>query len=164
MDLLLRTRKQMSVCQVEVHSGPFFEEGISKRTVYHILKKGIVDRVTGTGRKSTIMTVRTLRNISHKFNNADSLSQWEAAKKYWCTQSYISKCLQKVNIKCYKKRKLPGYIEDQISSVKYQCRWMARRYATKDLILNDEAYFTLAKHQMPGNNFFYGNNLATSTP
>ena len=42
----------------------FFAVGISKRTVYHILKKGVVGRATGTGRKSTIMTNRTLRNIS----------------------------------------------------------------------------------------------------
>ena len=75
----------------------FFAIGTSKRTVYHILKKGVVDRATGTGRKFTIMTVRTLRNISRKFNNADGLSPQEAAKKYECTQFYISKCLQKVN-------------------------------------------------------------------
>jgi len=59
------------------------------------------------------------------------------------------------------KRKSPGYTEDQISSVKSQCRWIARKYATKDFILDDEAYFALTKHQMPGNNVFYSNNLET---
>ena len=58
----------------------------------------------------------------------------------------------------------PGYTEGLISSVKSRCRWMARKYATKDFILDDEAYFTLTKHQMPGNNVFSSNNLATSPP
>jgi len=104
----------------------FFAEGISERIVYHILKKEVVDRATGTGRKSTIMTVRTLCNICRKFNKADGLSQRESAKKYGCMQSYISKCLL---LNVTKKRKSPGYTEDQISSVKSQYRWMARKYA-----------------------------------
>jgi len=37
---------------------------------------------------------------------------------------------------------------------------MARKYATKDFILDDEAYFTLTKHQMPGNNVFYSKKFS----
>ena len=89
------------------------------------------------------MIVRTLRNISRKFNNADGLSKREATKKYGCSQYNIFKCLQKETFKCYQKGKLPGYKEDQISSVKSECRWMVRKFATTDFILDDEAYFTL---------------------
>ena len=47
----------------EIHSGPFFAE---KRTLYNILKKGVMERDTETGQKLAIMTA--------KFNNSDGLS------------------------------------------------------------------------------------------
>ena len=34
----------------------------------------------------------------------------------------------------------------------------------KRFILDDEAYFTLTKHPMSGNNVFYSNNVAMSLP
>lgn len=138
----------------------FEAEGISKRTVYNILKLGKIERKSGSGRIPSIMTPANLRNLERQFNNKDGFSQNDAAKKYGCSQQFISKTLKTLKIKCRKKQKSPEYSEDQIKLVKQQCGWMVRNYRQKKFILDDESYFTLSKPQMPGNNIFYTKDIS----
>lgn len=141
----------------------FVLEGVPKRTIYNILKRPQVIRKSGSGKKAKIMTQKGLKTLERMFNNKDGVSQYYAAKKFDCTQQYISKTLKSIGIKSRKKQKSPAYTDDQISTVKSNCRWMTRNYPGTSFILDDESYFTLSKYQMPGNDIYYARD-ATTTP
>lgn len=142
----------------------FYKEGVSKSTIYNILRTCEIKRKIGSGRKATIMTVKNFKKLKRHFNNKDCVSQNEAARMFGCSQQYISKCLKKCNIKARKKQKSPAYTEEQIKVLKSNCRWMLRHFAKKNFVLDDESYFSLSKSQMPGNNIYYSEDISTVNP
>lgn len=142
----------------------FTKEGIPKRTIYDILKRGSVKRTVGSGRKAKIMTKKNLRKLKAKFNNKSGVSQNQAAKLFNCSQQYISKSLKMLNIKARKKQKSPCYTDEQITTVKSNCRWMLNNLKGKKFILDDESYFTLSKSQMSGNDVYYTDDPSSTSP
>ena len=73
----------------------FILEGVPKSTVYDIINraenaKGI-ERRPGSGRKSQIMNKKGINALSKAFDHSCSISQRQAARKFKCTQQYISK-------------------------------------------------------------------------
>lgn len=142
----------------------FSAEGVSRRTIYNILKAQRVERKQGSGKKPVIMTSANVNKLKRAFDNKDGISQRETAEKMNCSQPYICKTLKRLNIHCRKKKKSPEYTEEQISTVKSQCRWMLRNYGSKSFILDDESYFPLSKPQMPGNNNYYTTNSEMCSP
>jgi hypothetical protein len=69
-----------------------------------------------------------------------------------------------LKIKCRKKKRSPDYTEEQISTVKSNCRWMVKNYRKKSFLLDDEKYFTLSAPQMPGNDIYYAADPSTTPP
>ena len=112
----------------------FVAEGVSKRTIYAILKSGRIDRKSGSGRKAAIMTNKNKRKLKKLFENKDDISQNDAAKKFNCSQQYISKTLKSIGLKARKKEKAPSYTESQIKAVKSNCRWMVRNFKGKSFV------------------------------
>ena len=142
----------------------FCRENVPVSTVYRILACMRVTRKRGCGRPAKIMNEKTLRSLRNMFNNKDSVSQREAARKFHCSKSLIGKTLKKEGIVCRKKTRSPEYTDEQIQTVKSQCRWMTRNYSGKSFVLDDESYFPLSKSQIPGNDRFYTKDKSTTPP
>ena len=145
----------------------FGNEGKSKRTVNNILKtwreRGSVERKTGSGRKPTIMIKKSLVKLKKMFNNKDDFSQSQAANEFGCSQQYISKKLKESGIKRYKKKKAPYYKDQEaIDKVKKNSRWVHENSRGKDLVLDDEKYFTLSNSTNAGNDSFYSSEPSQS--
>ena len=137
----------------------FVDEGCNRESIYRIIRnyesRKTTTRKTGSGRKAKIMNKDNLKKLKRLFDHRDNISQRKGARKFGCTQQYISNALKKIGVKCYKKIKSPEYSPDQIKAVKKQCRWMYQNYAKKLFILDDEKYFSLSGN---GNNFFYASD------
>ncbi len=141
----------------------FVDEGMKKNTIYVILKRYQRRRTTkrkvGSGKEPVIMTKRRKTTLKKRFNNRDDVSQYNEAKKYNCTQQYISKCLKSLKVKRYKKKKAPYYRNEDIKKiVQKQCRWMCRQYRGYDLVIDDEKYFLFRNYNQIGNDSFYSDN------
>lgn len=142
----------------------FKRENVPASTVYRILASMAVARKSGSGRPTKIMDKKTLHSLHNMFHNKDSVSQRDAARKFNCSKSHICKTLKKEGIVCRKKIRSPEYTDEQIQTVRSQCRWMTRNYTGKSFVLDDESYFPLSKSQMPGNNRFYTKDKSTTPP
>ncbi|KAJ3661692.1 hypothetical protein Zmor_006079 [Zophobas morio] len=142
----------------------FLKDGISRSTIYDILKRSIIERKQGSGRKPTIMTQKNLKRLKTRFNNKDGVSQGDVARIFGCSQQYISKSLKKLQVKARKKQKSPAYTESQIAKLKKDYRYLVRDFEDKNFILDDESYFTLSKPQMPGNSFYYTDDSSVTPP
>ena len=60
-----------------------------------------------------------------------------------------------------RKKKAPFYKPDQvIRKLKKDCGWLYRKSLGKDLVLDDEKYFTLTESTQPGNESFYSSDVS----
>ena len=139
----------------------FQEEEYHRVVIYRILRRYEQWRTTkrkpGSGRKVKIMTKKRLEKLKEDFENKDKISQKQEAKKFNCSQQYISCMLRdKLNIKGRRKQKSPGYTEDQIELVKSQCRWMVRNVGEREFVLDDEKYFGLSNSN--SGNIYYSSD------
>ena len=146
----------------------FILEGVPKSTVYDIINraenaKGI-ERRPGSGRKSQIMNKKGINALSKAFEHICSISQRQAARKFKCTQQYISKTLKKkTSIRYRKKTKIPARSETQKTKIKTRINRMVRNLANLDLVLDDESYFSKSNNNNSGNSGFYTSDVF-STP
>ena len=73
-------------------------EGIPKSTIYRIIgqvEKGIgYVRKTGSGRKAKIMSKNGISMLIKTFDHSCGISQTQAARKFKCSQQFISKTLK----------------------------------------------------------------------
>lgn len=137
----------------------FANEGVPRSTVFRILNRKSSKRKPGSGRKAVVMTKTKAAILRRQFVNKSGVSTREAARKFNCSHQYISKVLKKSHIPARKKKRSPDYTEQQIETLKTNCRWMYRNYsAGTSFILDDEKYFTLSGPQMPGNDLYYSDD------
>ena len=85
---------------------------VSKRTLYHWIKQvketGTLDRKISTGRPIKIATKTNIKTLKKMFKRRSGRSQRAAARKFGCSQQYISNMLKiRTNIKYRKKSKRP---------------------------------------------------------
>lgn len=142
----------------------FRAEDVPTSTIYRILASCRLIRKPGSGRPAVIMDKKGIKYLKKAFSDKDNISQSSAASKLNSSQQHVSKTLKKVGLRCLKKTRAPEYTEEQIANVKRQTRWMAKHYAGKSLILDDESYFPLSKTHVPGNDRFYTKDKASTPP
>ena len=87
----------------------FISEGYSRSLIYQYIKdsdNGLSsDRKIGSGLKPKIMNKTNLSRLVSILDHSDRISQRQLARKFKCSQSYISKTIKKkTNIKCRKKK------------------------------------------------------------
>jgi transposase len=138
----------------------FASEGVSKRTIYHILQKysggESVRRRIGSGRPAKIMTESRVSWLKKKMMQPNQPSTRSVARLLKCSHSHVVRTVkQKARLKCKKKMKCPMYTEDQIAMVKSTCRKLHDFSKNKTFILDDEKYFSLSGDHMPGNSYYY---------
>lgn len=147
----------------------FLNERISKRTIYSIIgraEKNIdFKRRPGSGRRPKIMTKKKIELLIKTFDHQDGISQRQAARKFNCSQSHISKTL-KTHTKIEKRKKttIPKRSEKQIDNARKRCGRLYRNFSNLDFILDDESYFTLTHGNINGNDIFYTSNINLTKP
>ena len=98
------------------------------------------------------------------FNHQQGVSQRQAALKFGCAKSHISRILkQKTDIQFHKKKKIPSRTSCQLARIKPLCRYLYRIFRNLDWILDDWSYFTLGYTTLSGNNGFYSSNVSATS-
>jgi hypothetical protein len=141
----------------------FASEGVSKRTLYHILQKysgcESVQRRIGSGRPAKIMTKSRVAWLKKRMTRPNQPSTRSVARLLKCSHSHVVRTIKrKARLACKKKMKCPMYTEEQISVVKSVCRKLHDFSKNKTFILDDEKYFSLSGDHMPGNSYYYTQN------
>lgn len=147
----------------------FRAEKLAPSTIYSIIERAENNtghqRVPGSGRVAKKMSKRNINNLKKMFNDKDGVSQTQAARKFNCSQQYISKTLKtKTTIRVYKKKMIPKRSDEQINKVTTRVDRLYRQLQKKSCIVDDECYFTLAHSTINGNDNFYSSNAAQSPP
>jgi hypothetical protein len=85
------------------------------------------------------------------------------ATTFNCSQQYISKTLNKLNISRRKKIDIPQRTPKQQDEAKRKCSILYRKFKNFEWILDDESYFTFSHATINGNDAYYSSDLK-STP
>ena len=95
------------------------------------------------------------------FDQMDGVSQAQAARKFNCRQQYISKILKtKLQIRVFKKKKIPKRSEAQQAKIQTLCGRLFTNMSKKSSLLDDESYFTLSHSTINGNGNFYSSDVS----
>lgn len=142
----------------------FLAERIPRKTIYRIIERAENEsghkRVIGSGRIPQIMTKKHIGTLKTMFNHKDSVSQRQAARKFNCSQQYISKTLKnKTTIRKRKKIKIPKRSEQQQALAQTKCSRIYQKLKNRLCIMDDESYFTLAHTSINGNDNFYTSDV-----
>ena len=143
----------------------FKAENFARRTIYNIIERAEHDsgheRVKGSGRIAKKMKKKDVKRIKNMFDHRDAVSQSQAARKFDCTQQYISKTLRtKTSIRLRKKKTIPKRTDDQRARARPRCGRLYAKLQTKACIIDDESYFTLAHSTINGNGNFYTSQVS----
>lgn len=99
------------------------DENVPVSTVYRILAFLSID----SGRPAKIMTKKKKDTLKKLFDNKDGTSMRDGCRKYHCSNTLIHRTLKMEDIICRKKTRSPEYTDEQIATVKSQCRWMTKK-------------------------------------
>lgn len=128
----------------------FRDENVPLITVYRILASLSVERKVGSGRPAKIMTKKKKEALKKLFDNKDGTSWRDAGLKYHYYCTLIHRTSKMKNIIYRKKIRSPEYTDEQMGTVKSQCRWMMKKNRENSFVLNDESYFPLSKAHISG--------------
>ena len=78
----------------------FKNEGVVRSTIYSIIQRvesgKSAERVVGSGWKAKTMTKMNIKVLKSLFDHSDKLSQRQAARKFGCSQPFVSQTLKNV--------------------------------------------------------------------
>jgi transposase len=137
--------------------------GLKRSFVYDVMqsvdnKKSLI-RKPGSGRPAVKMNKKRIKELCSKVDGKLGISQAKLGMKYNCSQQYISHVLSKCGIK-YRKRKIkPKTTEEQKVRQKQRLLKLSKTYFRPkngiSVVMDDESYFQLGDHNMPGNDGYY---------
>lgn len=145
----------------------FLAEKIPKRTIYSIIERlelGLGwQRKSGSGPKAVKMNKKHVKDLCKMFNNKCGLSQRRAARKYNCSQQYISKTLAtKTKISNYKRTRIPLRTPEHIDDAKKKCGRLYRKFGNFYFVMDDESYFTKSNSVVTSNSIYYTTDKRTT--
>ena len=147
----------------------FRDENIAKSTIYDIIRRcesgsGPARRI-GSGRKPVKMNQTKVRLLKKLVDHKAGILQRRLAKKFNCSQQFISKTLrQKTTIKYKKRTVIPGRNDKHYAVIKGRCSYLYRNFKEKAWILDDESYFTLTNSCNNKNTGFYSSDVHQTPP
>lgn len=138
----------------------FVHEGIPKSTVYDILRRqgdGLpAKRISGTGRKAKIFTIKKLDSLQKMVNNSDSATIRTAARKFGASPTWTHVVMKtKLGINYRRKQTIPDRSEEQKAVAKTKSGRLYRKFSKRAFVLDDESYFTLSHSSINGNGAYY---------
>jgi len=146
----------------------FRAENIPRQTIYNIIKRAESDsgheRVQGSGRIAEKMTKTNIERLKAMFDHRDRISQSQAARKFNCSQQFISLTLNnKTDIVVYKKQVIPKRNERQVEEIRVRSDRLYQKLQNKQCIIDDESYFTFAHSSINGNDNFYSSDRSLTS-
>ncbi|KAL4490736.1 hypothetical protein ABPG72_021790 [Tetrahymena utriculariae] len=145
----------------------FQAEGIAKSTIYDIIKRAQegtpVKRIVGSGRIAKKMNKKNIKILVKMIDHNDKVSQRQAARRFECVHSHISKTLKThTQIRYMKKKKVPKRTQEQQNNAKIKCGELNKKYKDVNWVIDDESYFTLSHSTINGNDSFYSSNISNT--
>jgi len=145
----------------------FKKEGVPKSTIYNVIAKyekhGCYEDLPRSGRPPK-MDDKKVKRLTKMLNNTSGLGQRFLASHFKVSLATINRVLNtKTNIKDYKKEKAPKYEDEQVPRVITGSRRMVvKLFKDKDIVMNDEKYFSLSNSNIPGNDRYYTSDKSTA--
>jgi len=145
----------------------FAKMGISKRTVYNVIKtfetRGETHRKRGSGRQARKMTKRRVTQLKSFFRDKIGASTRSAANKFGISNSYVHKQLKREGLVYHKRGKAPKVTEAQQKVQKTRVSRLYRHISVTgtnfEFVMDDESYFHLGGDNIPQNQGFYTDNI-----
>jgi transposase len=146
----------------------FTDENTPEATIYRLIKRwesGIPSsRKPGSGRPAKIMTRKNIERLKDCVNDQTGVATRELGQKFKCDHSYIVKTLKnKTDIRYRKRIKVPFRTEAQKEVCQPRCRRILLKNRHREVIMDDESYFTLSNSDKNSNAGFWTNDVQ-STP
>ena len=143
----------------------FEVEHVDRSLIYRVIARAENgfghERAIGSGRIPEIMTKKGVKRLGKIFNHKSGVSQSQAARKFGCSQQFISKTLlNKTTVRIYKKQMIPARTEVQKIKARTRCGRLYAKLGEKLCIMDDESYFTLSHSTINGNQSFYSSDVA----
>ena len=141
----------------------FLRMNMKRSTIYDIIwrvdNKISLKQVSGQGRPAVKMTKENIIDLKKRVNGKTGVSQRKLALKYDITQPYVSLLLKKKNIRYFKRQNKPKVTEDQKMRQKKRLIKMSKNMFRPnngiEVVMDDESYFPLSGHNLPGNDGYY---------
>lgn len=125
----------------------FVSENYSRTTIRGIilrfLNRGTTNRKEGSGRKPKILCKKGLDKLKQIFNNKDTCSIREGAKKLNCSANLVKYGLDKLGIATKRKKRSPKFDELSLKEAQRKSGQLVRLFHNVEPILDDESYFSL---------------------
>jgi hypothetical protein len=143
-------------------------EGVSSRSVYHILRmhtqRGTTVRKCGSGGHNKKLSTASRAAIVRSNLNKVGVSLRQLARKNNVNPSTMCRLFKSKGVKCYKRERAPQYTEEQIERVKRNARKLVATFQGRTVLVDDESYFKLKSDILPGNDHFFTTNKVTTPP
>ncbi|CAF3226421.1 unnamed protein product [Rotaria socialis] len=147
----------------------FLKEEIPRRTIYNVITNydecgHIGDKQrSGRPRKLNSKAINRLKNLA---NHHTGISLRVLASKCRVSHETIRAYLKDMNIKYYKKRRVPKYTDQQLQEVPIRARRLYRTLVNNDfqIIMDDEKYFLLSDQSVPTNRGYYSSDMSLTSP
>ena len=140
----------------------------TKSSLYELMKKldlrGTLDRKSGSGRPQKL-NESDKKKLKKIVNHKTGKSQRKIATKFKVSHPTISRNLKKMNVFYRKRKRAPKQTPEQKERQSERLiKFVENILDGRDLVIDDESYFTLSGAGMPGNSGFYTNDLDTTPP
>jgi transposase len=146
----------------------FLHEGISRSTIYEVLRKveerGDMTRMPGSGGHNKRLSNSQRGAIARWLENKKGVSLRQQAKKYGVSDWTIRNVIHERGLCCYKRQKAPQYTTEQLQATKTKAGKLLPVLRNKKIIMDDETYFRLKCDYIPGNDHFYTSDVNAAPP
>ena len=144
----------------------FVAMGMVKGSIYRILNRTGMKRVLGSGGHNIKMNQADRKRLKINVNHKTGVSQRKLGSKFNVSQMTISRTIKDLGIKYFKRKRAPKstpkQVEDQKKRLSALRRGPLKPTAPEEIVMDDEAYFTLDGSGMPGNSGFYTSDKSTT--
>ncbi len=147
----------------------FAQEKIPRRTIYNIIKKyedyGHVGDKPRSGRPKKLCQGELTR-LKRLVNYKTGVSLRRLSSKFRVGRQTIHNYMEEMNIKYYRKQRVPKYTDKQLQEVPTRARRLYRMLSKNDfeLVMDDEKYFSFADQSVPINRGFYSSDKTVTPP
>lgn len=146
----------------------FIDENVPKSTIYDVLRrmenKLPPERKRRVAPPTSKMGPKEVKRLQKRVDHRDGISQRALAQRFGVHQSTICRTIKrKTTIRYYKKKRTPKRTAQQKAVARSKCTKLASIFREKQVIIDDESYFSLSNHELLGNSGFYSSD-PNSTP
>ena len=144
-----------------------FKNELPKTTIYRIMKfvdeRGSISRKEGSGRPPALDQKQRLK-LSRMVNHKTGVSQRKLGEKLNVGKSTVNRHIKSLGIQVRRRKRAPKQTPEQKQRQHDRLLKLIdssfSEDSDKDIVMDDESYFTLDGTGMPGNDIFYTNNIA----